>query len=131
MSPAGRCAQALHDLLFQQAPGHLAVELQVEPADKPAHLGTASGIAAQQSRLGIDLVEIFGNGMAVGDHGAMLLHQHRNLAAGIEMQELLAPVAGTLIHELEREIFLPQQHAQLAGKGIEGEVMEAAHGPAV
>jgi hypothetical protein len=123
--------QPLHDLLFQQPSGHLAIEFEVEPADEAAHLGPGDGIAAEQGRLGIDLVEIFGDGLAVGDDSAMLVHQHRHLAAGIEMQQLVAPLAGALVDEIEGQVLLPEQDPQLAGEGIEGEVVEAAHGAAV
>ena len=47
------------------------------------------------------------------------------------MQQLVAPLAGALVDEIEGQVLLPEQDAQLAGEGIEGEVMEAAHGAAV
>ena len=46
------------------------------------------------------------------------------------MQQLVAPLAGPFVDEIEGRVLLPQQDAQLAGEGIEGEMVEAAHGAA-
>ena len=93
-SAEDRLAQAeepFHHFLANQILRHFGVELAVEPLHQTADLGALQGLAADQGRVRMDLVNKLGNDLAAGDGRADVLV----LGAGLllELAVLLLPVS--------------------------------------
>ncbi len=112
--------------LIEKIRRHLPVELVVKPADKPAHLVAGLRPLRHQGRFGAGLLDIFANRRGFCHCEAVEL-QHRHLAGRVAAQEIriLLPIA--LLDQLDLDLLLRQNEADLAAKGRKGKVIEFCH----
>src|SRR5690606_33863711 len=92
-------SNAAEVLLMQQIANDFTVKLSVEPVDEPPHFGPLLAVAWKQRHrtpidrvLGIFLCQVLGNSVGTADEHAIAELEHRQLAGGIEGQELLPPL---------------------------------------
>jgi hypothetical protein len=102
-----------------------------KPGGEAAHFRAVERVDAEQQLFAINLVEKFGDGAGIRQHGAVRLDQHRNLAGRVEGEEFGPPLPALLHLQGEIEGFLLQHETDLAGEGRKPEMIKQAHGATI
>ena len=85
--------------------------------DQAAHLGPPKGLAADQGRIRVDLVQELADSVAPGKGLAVRFDQDRHVARGVEGQELVAAVPDVFGPQFKIEPLFQKRDSYLSAIG--------------
>ena len=122
-----RLAQRLTSFSRQSSSVTSRLNLVSNQADQPPRLVALGRAGPSRPGLGVGLLEMVGDRLAVAD-GELAVDQHRRLEAGLSRSSSSGMVPGLDLDQLGGQALLAQHDPDLAAERAQGDVVEAEHG---
>ena len=87
----------------------------------------SASVRPSSGRVGIGFLEVFADDTGIGDRKPIVLDQRRHGAGRIEFQIFSAPFPGLFRSQIERQAFLRENQAHLAGVWRQRQMIQRSH----